>query len=683
MKFSYNWLKEYIPTLPPPEKVAALLTVHSFEVEGFEKKGADTVFSIDVLPNRIADASGHRGVAGELGAILKKPLKIPNRRPKETARADKKLIRIDVRDKQGCPRYTVRVVTNVRVGDTPQWMQDRLAVCGINSINNIVDTANYVMLDMVQPLHAFDADKIVGGITVRRAKTRENIVTLDGAAYALNEDDLVIADDAGVLAIAGIKGGKRAEVTRDTKNIILESANFTPELIERTAKKINLLTDAAVRFRVGIDSNLTVQAINEAAALIQQIAGGLVVKGILDTGKDKPERTIAFRKEKADSVVGVEIPEKEIITIFKRLGLVATKQKGILKVRTPSIRVDLQTEEDLIEELTRMYGLMNLKPVPPRIAFASAGDSQREKFHMRVEERLTGFGYSEVYSYAFAGDAEIGLLSKKNEILSLLNPLRPEMKYLRPNLTGSLLSALSKNQQLSDVRVFEIGMVFHRPAKLFQDTSELEDEHIALGFFTKEKNESPFFELKGAVMTLAESLGITDVYANDAMNGEEAYVRIHEFFYPFRFAEIRTDTHILGIVGEVHPRVRELFSIKGFVGIAELSFAGLLSAASENVRYKEISKFPSIIRDIALLVPLDTRVAEAEDIIENTGGELLIDTDLIDLYEGAELPDSKKNFAFRLVFQSHDRTLTDEEVNAVVERIIKTLETNLEWEVRK
>lgn len=654
------------------------MLTHSFEVEGVEKKGRDVVFSIDILPNRIADASGHRGVAGELSAILQKPCKVPKRSFKETAELTTAAVHVDVRDKQGCPRYVARVMKDIHVGPAPAWLRERLAVCGINSINNVVDIANYAMLDMVQPLHIFDADKIIGGITVRRAQKGEQFVALDGETYTLDARDLVIADDEGPLALAGIKGGKRAQVSVDTKNIIIESANFDPESIERTAKRVNLLTDAAVRFRVGIDSNLTVLAINEAVALIQEVAGGMVLRGMVDTGKNTLARTISIRKDKANSVLGIDLSEKEMTSIFKRLGFSLTKQKEYMKVRVPSVRVDLKVEEDLIEELARMYGLLHIKPVSPRITFAEVGDTQREKFRERVRERIAAVGYSEVYSYAFEGEREISLYAAEAHVLSLLNPLRPDMKYLRPNLTGSLLSALAKNQQQDEVRAFEVGNVFLRAAKSIRDTTDLEEERIALGFFTKDSNESVYFELKGVISSLFESFGIDDMYFDNVDPGSS------NLFHPFRSAQIKTDTQTIGILGEIHPRVRDMFGIRGAGGVAELSFAKLYDAASAELRYKEVSKYPSVMRDIALLVPLDTRVTEVEDVIENTGGELLADTDIIDIYEGAELPDGKKNFAFRLVFQAPDRTLTDEEVNTIVEKITKTLEAESpEWEVRK
>lgn len=686
MKFSYAWLQDYIPSLPPAKKVAELLLTHAFEVERVEKVTDDVVLFIDVLPNRIADASGHRGVAGELGALLKKPIKFPKRLRKETRESTSKAIQIIVKDKRGCPRYTARVLKNVTVSPSPDWLSKRLQACGINSINTIVDAANYIMLDMVQPLHVFDADKVEGSIIVRRAVEREKFIALDDKTYMLTAEDLVIADERGPLALAGIKGGKRAEVNAYTKHIIVESANFDPESIERTAKRVNLLTDAAVRFRVGIDPNLTTEALNEVVSLMQELAGGELLRGILDTGKRVPQRTVFLRPEKACSVLGFDMSQRDMADILKRLGFRVIKKGAMLKVQVPSLRVDVVVEEDLIEELARIYGFERIKPALPIMALTDMGNTGKEKFRRRVSERITSLGYTELYSYVFARDKEIDLFSEKKNLLKLLNPLRPDMAYLHPSLLGSLLSAFTKNQESDEVRAFEIGAVFHVPAAKVRDTTDLEEERIAFGFLSKNKKDVPFFELKGIVSSLLESFGIDDFYFDNVpdvtnINSEK---RGQIIFHPYRSAEIKTESAVLGIIGEVHPRVLEAFGIKSVAGVVELSFAKLYEAVASERRYKEISKYPAIIRDIALLVPLDTRVVEVEDVIENTGGELLQKTDLIDLYEGAELPDGKKNFAFRLVFQSFDRTLTDEEVHVIVEKITKTLEAeNPEWEVRK
>ena len=479
MKFSYNWLKELVPAAPAPEKVAETLLMHAFEVEGMEKKGSDTIFSIDVLPNRIADASGHLGMARELAALLKKSLKLPKFEVKESKELVSRFLKVEVRDKEACPRYVARYAHNIKVAPSPAWLKERLEACGINSLNNIVDITNYVMLYFGQPLHAFDADKVESGIVVRCAKAGEKFVSLDGDEHTLTKEDLLIADTEGPLALAGIKGGKRAEVTRETKKIILESANFSPEGIERTAKRANLLTDAAIRFRVGIDTNLTVEAVDMAASLIQTIAGGEVLKGRVDTGKNVPARPVKLRLTKAQSVLGFAISEKEIFDILERLGAKIAKTGSEYKVTMPTARVDIKVEEDLIEELARVYGLYRITPKAPLVTFSESGEMEKDNFRERLSERLAGLGYSEIMSYAFLGSKELDLLEDASSVLRLVNPLRPELSSLRPALSLSALSALALNLKHADeVRFFEIGAAFRKPAKTIHDSAELEDERI-------------------------------------------------------------------------------------------------------------------------------------------------------------------------------------------------------------
>ncbi|MEK7084955.1 MAG: phenylalanine--tRNA ligase subunit beta, partial [Patescibacteria group bacterium] len=597
-------------------KVAETLLMHAFEVEGMEKKGSDTIFSIDVLPNRIADASGHLGMARELAALLKKSLKLPKFEVKESKELVSRFLKVEVRDKEACPRYVARYAHNIKVAPSPAWLKERLEACGINSLNNIVDITNYVMLYFGQPLHAFDADKVESGIVVRCAKAGEKFVSLDGDEHTLTKEDLLIADTEGPLALAGIKGGKRAEVTRETKKIILESANFSPEGIERTAKRANLLTDAAIRFRVGIDTNLTVEAVDMAASLIQTIAGGEVLKGRVDTGKNVPARPVKLRLTKAQSVLGFAISEKEIFDILERLGAKIAKTGSEYKVTMPTARVDIKVEEDLIEVLARVYGLYRITPKAPLVTFSESGEMEKDNFRERLSERLAGLGYSEIMSYAFLGSKELDLLEDASSVLRLVNPLRPELSSLRPALSLSALSALALNLKHADeVRFFEIGAAFRKPAKTIHDSAELEDERILLAFASKKQNTEPYYELKGALSAIMESFGIRGMYFDDAPEGRADFKKYYrELYHPFRSAQIKYDGHIVGIIGELHPAVREGAGIKGNAGVVELSFDAFFKAASRERDFEEISKYPAASRALAILVPLHTRAEQVLDI---------------------------------------------------------------------
>lgn len=683
MRFSYLWLKELVPAAPAPEKVAETLLMHAFEVEGTEKRRSDTILSIDILPNRIADASGHLGMARELAALLKSPLKLPKFEVKESKELASKLVKVEVRDKDACPRYVARYLPNIKVAPSPAWLKERLEACGINPINNVVDITNYIMLYFGQPLHAFDAGKVEGGIVVRPAKAGERFVSLDGNEYELTKNDLLIADQKGPLALAGIKGGKRAEVTVAAKEIILESANFSPEGIERTAKRVNLLTDAAIRFRVGIDPNLTIEAIDAAASLIGALAGGDILKGRVDSGKNVIARPVKLRLKKARSVLGFPISEKEVLDILRRLGATVAKTGSEYKVTMPTARVDIQVEEDLIEELARVYGLYRITPIAPLMAFSESGEVEKDNFRERLSERLAGLGYSEVMSYAFVGPKELALREDAAHALKLINPLRPELSSLRPALALLALQALSLNlKRFDEARIFEIGAAFSKPAKHIRDSAELEEERLMLAFASKKKNAEPYYELKGAVSSIAESFGIRGAYFDDNLIPDfKKYYR--ELYHPFRSAQIKYDGRILGIIGELHPAVRDEAGIKGNAGVVELSFEALFQAVSAERDFEELSKYPAVFRDLAILVPPRTRVEHALDIIENTGGELLFDTDLFDIYQGRELPQGRKSFAFSLTFQSRERTLAENEVDEIMIHIVKALEANPEWEVRK
>lgn len=697
MRFSYNWLKELVPAAPAPEKVAETFLLHAFEVEGMEEKparntsrseaggGSDTIFSIDVLPNRIADASGHLGMARELSALLKRPPKLPKFEVKEGKELASKLVKVEVRDKDACPRYVARYASDVKVAPFPVRLKERLEACGINAINNVVDITNYVMLYFGQPLHAFDADKVEGSIVVRPAKAGEKFVSPDGEEYELTKDDLLIADRAGPLALAGIKGGRRAEVTGKTTKIILESANFAPENVERTAKRLNLLTDAALRFRVGIDPNLTIEAIDMAASLIRTLAGGEIARGRVDTGKNVAARPVKLRLSRAQSVLGFPISEKEVLDILGRLGANIAKTESEYKITMPTQRVDIQVEEDLIEELARVYGLYRLPPKAPLVTFSDSGETEKDNFRERTGERLAGLGYSEMASYVFLGPKELEHLEQTANVLKLINPLRPEFSSLRPALALSALPALSLNLKHADeVRFFEIGAAFRKSSKKIRDSAELEDERLLLAFASKKKDAEPYYELKGALSSIMESFGIRGAYFDDVPQDVADFKKYyHELYHPFRSAQIKYDGQILGIIGELHPAVREEAGVKGNAGIVELSFAVLYKAAFARRDFEEISKYPVVFRDLAILVPLHTRAEQVLDIIENTGGGLLFDTDLFDIYQGRELPQGRKSFAFGLTFQSREKTLSEKEVDEAVKRITRALEENVEWEVRE
>ncbi len=646
MKISYNWLQDLIKKkLPEPAKLADLLTMHSFETELVNKYEQDYLLDVDVLPNRAHDCLSYCGISQEIAAILKYPLKSIDygKKIKFSAHSIKDFVNIEVVDKALCPRYTARAIDNVKIGDSPQWIQDRLRVCGLRPISNVVDIANYVMLETGQPLHAFDADKLenssdIKKIIVRCAKKGEKIITLDNDKYDLDENILVIADEKNPICIAGIKGGQGPGIDKQTKRIILEAANFSPGIIRQGSRQLKLETDASWRFEHQIDPNLTQEAIDMAACLIQDIAGGNTFKETIDLYPDKIKpKKINLDIEYVKKLLGINIPIKEASDILKRLGFKLQAIGTKLQVIIPTQRLDVNIPEDLIEEIGRIYGFEKIPSQLPSAVLIPSKKNEDLIYQKSIKEILNNLGFSEVYNYSF--------VSNKEEI-ELLNPISQEQKYLRSNLRVNLLNNIESNKKyFKDIRLFEIGKVF-----LKDKNRIIEKKKLGVALFPAD-----FHRLKGIIETLFNKLRITDVWYNEA-SGKN--IR----------AEVKIGNDSLGWLND---------------NIFELDFEKIVKLATEERIYLSPSKYPAVVRDISLLVDKGTKVVEVLNLINNVGGSLVCDVDLFDMYEGEGISQDKKSLAFHIIYQSNDHTLTDKEVNKIQEKIMKALEENREWEVRK
>lgn len=676
--------------MPKPDTLVGMLTMHAFEVESVEKYGKDFVLDVKILPNRIADASGHWGLSREIAAIMGKSAIIKTNVVKEGKRPLKDVVTVEVKTPL-CRRYALRGITGVRVKESPKWIQERLLACGLRPINNIVDATNYVMLETGQPLHAFDADAIGGKkIVVRMARKGETIAALDDKTYSLDESCMVIADAKNPMAIAGIKGGEGAGITANTKDIVIEAATFDGSTIRATSQRLMLRTDASTRFSVGMDPNLAGEALERAVLLMQEVAGGDVLKGCVDIyPKRVSECKILLRPLYVNSLLGTHLSNANMLEILKRLGFGVSRKKQEFLVTVPTRRVDIAIEEDLIEEIGRLYGLEHVKPRHPVGELIPPAINQSLAMQERMRGMFQGVGFQEVYNYSFVGEKDIVAIGDNlDAYLPLENPTRAEFAYMRASLGTGLFKNVAENSKYKDgIRLFEIGHVFY-----CKGAAHKECTHVAgiIAETAVQRTQELFFEMKGVLSLFFEALGVDAWFdqprVDDATRGEagDTLSPDNTILHPHRSARIKIGDEDLGVMGEVHPRVLAAYGIHDAAALFELDADLLGRIAQKEMEFRPISRFPSVMRDIALLVPLDTRMVEVEDIIENTGGALLADTDVIDIYEGAELPDGKKNFAFRLLFQAPDRTLTDEEVNAIVDRITKTLEAeNPEWEVRK
>lgn len=684
MIFSYNWLQSFFEKrLPNPAKLAELLTIHSFEVKEVKKAGKDWILDIDVLPNRAPDCFSHLGIAREISALLSFKFQVSSSKLAEDKNLKaKNFITLQVKDKVACPRYTARVLSDIKVDSSPKWMQERLKVCGLRPVNNIVDIANYVMLETGQPLHAFDLDKIshppsgrVPEIIVRKAKTGEKIITLDGEIYDLDKDILIIADSKTPLAIAGIKGGKKAEIDKKTKIVVLESANFNQRVIRTGSKKIDLKTDASWRFEHGIDPNLTELAINRAASLIEEIAGGEIAQGLVDFYPKKvfPKR-IKLDLDDVEGLLGVKISQKEIKNILKRLNFKIIKSlAGQIFVQISTLRLDISLPEDLIEEIGRIYGYQKIPSILPMAALIPPERNLDIFWEDMVKNILKEARFSEVYNYSFISQKEIGIYQlnqHKSAVLEIENPISADFQYLRPSLIPNLLKNVKENQKFfSEIKIFELG-------KVFKDKNA-EEKRMLTGVMTGDV----FFEVKGILDLLLNKLGISNIWYDEYRpTPEESKISIWK---TKKCAEIKVNGEEIGFLGEISSRVLDELKIDEKVVIFDIDFDKLQKLASEEMIYQPISRYPAAVRDIAVLVPALIRVEEVLNKIYDAGGELIRDVDLFDIYEGEELPGGKKNLAFHIIYQAKDRTLSSKEIDEIQQKIIRTLEAQPGWEVRK
>ena len=687
MKFSYNWLKELAPLKDSAEGLAEFLTMRVFEVEGVEQYGDDWVIDISgkTIGPRMADASGHWGLAREIALLKNLKVNIPQYARSRNSRSPaKKSLQVGIENSSDCPRYTARVIECVRIGESPREVKERLAVCGVQSINNVVDAANYVMLETGQPLHIFDFEKLKSKdpesktITVRRAKSGETLRTLDDKIYELNPEILVIADEEGLIAIAGIKGGKASGVSRETTTIVLESANFDPVLIHRASRLLGLRTDASYRFEHGLDPGETVTAIDRLDALIQEFSGGAAAGATADAySKKAVPRHILFHGEYANELIGDALPVSFYKDVFSRIGCaLQSKGKSMFLVTPPAIRRDLKIEEDLIEEAARVRGYERIAPRIPEVMLIPAARNENLFWEERIRDALLGAGFSEAQLYEFTGDGELDQFSlSREDLVALENPASADTKYLVPRLLIKYVAAAGENlRHFNEARLFGIGKSF---------LSSGEREEIVAVYADKEgHDEDGFYELKGTIDALLESMGISEHWYDDEISNQLRGAG-YQLFHPHRIADIRIGDEKIGIIGEIHPKIAENLKARGRITAAEIEFEKLVRLAAAESEYRPIGKYPAVIRDIAVVVRFRTKTEEVQNVIENLGGSLLVDADIFDYFQDETMREAEeKSLAFHLVFQSPERTLIDAEIEVIIKKIIAALEEK-GWEVRK
>ena len=678
MKFSYNWLKEYLKDLPPASKLAEVLITKSFEVEKVEKINGDTILNINLPPNRFSDSSGHLGLAKEISAILNIPLYLPSFKIKE----EKKLkasdfIKIKIQNKNDCLRYSSRVVFDVKVKPSPNWLKKRLEACGVQSINNIVDATNYTMLLFGQPLHAFDYDKLTGNkikaLIIRRAQNNETITTLDDKLVNLDENVLIVSDLKYPLAIAGIKGGKIAEIDENTQKIVLESANFYPSLIRRASKKIKITTDASLRFERHLSPALTINALNYVSYLIQQLADGKILKDIIDIYPLKSSKKIlGFNFNQFNKFAGFVINKKFIENSFKKLNFkIVKKTNSDLFLEIPPERIDIERFEDLAEEILRLYDYNTIPIIAPVGLIKPAPFNENVVFRNKIKSILIGLGVDEIYNYSFVSKKDLDNfnISPKN-VIELENPISEDFAFLQPTLLINLCKMSANNLRFyNDIKIFHISKTFQKaPIKPY------EEWRLAIALSCKDsRNDLMFFELKGIIEQLTEQLNCADVEFKEIKS---------EWFIKHRAAKIIKDETEIGYFGQLTPKLSDLYNHNYPIIVAELDIEKLYKLSKEEYEFLPLPKYPAVIRDLSILVDIDVKMSDILNIIYQSEPKILFDIDLFDLYENENLPENKKSMSFHLIFQSGNHTLTSEEVGKSLEKIISNLKSKLKAEIR-
>ena len=684
MKFSYNWLKDLLKFKESPEKLADILTMHFAETT-VKYCGKRAILDVELLSNQVAEASGHLGLAREIGAILEKKFIYPKINLKEKNLNTKDLLNIKT-ESSNCNCYLARILQGVKIKESPEWLKDALADCGVRSINNIVDAANYVMLETGQPLHTFDFDKISSKsatvdkkeIIVRQAKKNEKITTLEDEVYDLSEDIMVIADNKNLLALAGIKGGKESGIDKNTINIILESANFNGVNVRFTSKKLGLRTDASWRFEHNLPLDLTDYAVDRLAQLIQEVAGGDILKDKVGKGVSKKGKTlIPIKWENWEKFLGWPIKKKEIIHYLSLLGFSLQQKKDYLLAALPCFRNDIKIKEDVMGEVARLYGIDKIHSVIPQEILAIPVQNEFFEFRKQTKDWLKGYNLEEVYNYSFISEEDKNILPNvwQQKLIEIQNPTSALTKYLRPTLLVNSLKNINYNFRfVNKIRFFEIGKYY------FKNKESLKEHFVFSGVLAqKEKSNNSsalFYETKGIIEDLFNRFGVDkDNYSFKSLESNEYSLLLEQG------TAIYKDKDLIGVIGIPKEYLLKKYDCEENVIFWEIKLLPLLEIVKEEREFQSLPKYPAIIRDISFIISQNILIDEILNIIQEASPFNLEDVDLFDVYVGENLSSGTKSLSFHLTFRSEDYTLKNEEVDKEMQKIYKVLK-NIGGEIR-
>jgi phenylalanyl-tRNA synthetase beta chain len=650
----------------------------------------DTVLEVNVTPNR-GDALSHLGVGREASAVLGLSLRRKLRTPAESGPPVSEAIRIEIADPLGCRRFTARVLEGVRIGPSPEWMRRRLERCGMRSISNVVDVTNYVMLELGQPFHAFDLDRIQGGfLRVRKARGGEPLTTLDGKARTLVADDLVIEDARGAQSLAGTMGGADTEVSAKTTRVLLEAANWDPAVIRRMARRHQLPSEASYRFERGVDRTVLPEVLDHAAALMAELTGATVRKGRIDVEpRPATPRVVELRSDAVEALLGTPVPEAESRRILESLGFRA-EGKGY---RVPGWRHDVERPEDLVEEVARVRGYEHIPAHLP----ASSGSLQREpawvEVERRIRESLSGLGFDEVVNYSFVDPdllcwvtpRALEKLGAPVDAVRLQNPLTPQQAVMRTTLLASLLPNVAFNlrHQPESLRLYELGRAYLRDPAGGKGLRPVAEERLHVGGVLWGRRFPRSWAADDGANDFADARGAVEAIVA-ALVGGEVSCRLARLapFHPRATAEVRVGEVVLGWVGELHPRVAAELALPTGIFAFELEYAALERLAVLSPQFRPLPRFPAVLRDLAVVVPASVPADEVRSVIQEVGAPLVEEVRVFDLYTGPPLPEGQKNLAFALRYRATDRTLRDDEVAAAHTRIVEEVQRRLGGQLR-
>ena len=638
----------------------------------------DHVVEFEITPNR-PDCLSVIGLAREVSATFDVPLTLHD--PVVKGGADGvlcELLDVETPDPELCPRYTARMVRNVKIAPSPKWMRERLRSMGVRPINNIVDITNYVMLEYGQPMHAFDYRYVKGGkIIVRRAKDGEELTTLDGQVRKLNRDHLVIADDTRAVGLAGIMGGENSEIVADTTDVVFESANFDGTCIRKGALALGMRTEASAKFEKGLDPMNTLPAVNRACELVELLGAGEVVDGVIDVLNYVPQpRTIRMDPERVNALLGTDIPPVDMYQYLERVNIVTEKKdfpNGPADVIVPSWRGDVEGIADLAEEVARFYGYNKIPTTLMRGQTTLGSFTPEQKLENRLGELCRACGYSEIITYSFISPTYYDKICWPEDYAArksfkILNPLGEDTSIMRTTTLPSMLEILTRNWNYRNksARLYEVGRIYLSGG---EDGLANETKVLTLGAYGEDMD---FYAMKGAIEAILKDIRAKDVHF-EGPSGAPSDASYH----PGRCATVWSGSDCIGVFGQIHPLVVRNYGVDGELYCAELSFDELMNAKGPDPLYAPLPRFPAVTRDIAVVCGRDVTVGALEKCITRAGGKLLREVSLFDIYQGQGIPEDKKSVAFNLVLRSDEGTITAAQADEEVRDILAALESEL------